>query len=228
MRAKTSPTLLNPQSWQSFFRRQAPALLALLALGGIYAVLSREMTIGPRWLLIGLIAMLLIPLVFSLRRGLWRRSRAIGIVILIVVTLAEAASTVFLVTNLIAGGRISDTPHDMALVLLRDAGLIWLFNVLTFALWYWEIDAGGPGIRHREGYHSSDFVFPQLTMQRPEQAAWGPHFIDYLFLAFNTSTAFSPTDTLVLSPRAKLLMMTQSLISLAVLAIIAARAINTL
>ena len=111
---------------------------------------------------------------------------------------------------------------------LRDAGLIWIVNILIFALWYWEIDGGGPGRRHREGYHSSDFVFPQLTLDQKDGPPWCPSFVDYLFLAFNTSTAFSPTDTLVLSRRIKLLVMTQSLISLMVLAIIAARAINTL
>ena len=95
-------------------------------------------------------------------------------------------------------------------------------------LWYWEIDGGGPGRRHREGYHSSDFVFPQRTLDQTAGPPRCPHFVDYLFLAFNTSTAFSPTDTLVLSRRIKLLVMTQSLILLMVLAIIAARAINTL
>ncbi len=94
--------------------------------------------------------------------------------------------------------------------------------------WYWEIDGGGPSRRHAEGYRSEDFVFPQSSLEQLSGVPWIPHYVDYLFLAFNASTAFSPTDTLVLSVRAKLLMMIQSLISLVVLAIIAARAINTI
>jgi uncharacterized membrane protein len=208
--------------------RHGPALLALVGIGGIYLLLSPSLSLGPRGLLLGLIVALLVPMLLSLRRGLVRMTRTLGLALLGVVTLAEAASAILLVLSLAATSqRTSQLPHETALGLLRDAALIWLVNVLTFALWYWELDGGGPGKRHHEGYHSADFVFPQLTLNQPDPA-WNPRFVDYLFLAFNTSTAFSPTDTLVLSRRAKWLMMTQSLISLMVLAILAARAINTL
>jgi uncharacterized membrane protein len=146
-----------------------------------------------------------------------------------VITVGEALSTGALVAGLLGTSlRISDLPHETALGLLRDAALIWLVNTMTFALWYWELDGGGPSRRLHQGYASRDFVFPQKAGPAADDQRWCPRFIDYLFLAFNTSTAFSPTDTLVLSPRAKLLMMIQSLISLVVLAVIAARAINTL
>jgi uncharacterized membrane protein len=116
-----------------------------------------------------------------------------------------------------------------ARVLLQGAALIWVANVLTFAVWYWEIDGGGPARRHRAAHEPTDFLFPQVAAADPELAkGWSPRFVDYVFLAFNTSTAFSPTDTLVLSRRAKALMMIQSLISLLVIAVLAARAINTL
>ena len=209
--------------------RHWPAMLAVLAIGGIFALISAPLSPGPRGLLLGLIVVLLIPLTLSLRHGMVRMTRTLGFIILAVVTCAEAASASFLVINLTMQPlATSDMPHTVALLLLRDAGLIWIVNILIFALWYWEIDGGGPGRRHREGYHSSDFVFPQLTLDQKDRPPWCPSFVDYLFLAFNTSTAFSPTDTLVLSRRIKLLVMTQSLISLMVLAIIAARAINTL
>jgi len=173
-------------------------------------------------------ALLLVPMLLSLRHGQIRMTRMLGLVLLGIVTFAEGASAILLVIGLVATPeRTNQLPHDIALALLRDAALIWLVNVLTFALLYWELDGGGPGKRHHEGYRSHDFVFPQLTLDRPVPA-WTPHFVDYLFLSFNTSTAFSPTDTLVLSLRAKGLMMAQSLISLMVLAILAARAINTL
>ena len=135
--------------------------------------------------------------------------------------LALITSVVFLLTQLLDG-------RTHAPALLRDAALIWVANVLTFALWYWEIDGGGPAKRHRDGYASRDFVFPQVTIGLATDAPWYPGFVDYLFLAFNTSTAFSPMDTAVLSARAKILMMLQAMLSLLVLAVLAARAINTL
>jgi hypothetical protein len=118
--------------------------------------------------------------------------------------------------------------------LLVSAGSLWMTNILVFALWYWRLDAGGPhGREARPGHHEGSFLFPQMTMPPEAKMAadlddWSPNFVDYLFLAFNTSTAFSPTDTPALTRWAKVLMMLQSLISLAVLALLAARAVNIL
>ena len=129
--------------------------------------------------------------------------------------------------------------------LLRAAVALWFANVLVFALWYWKLDAGGPlGRESATGKIESAFLFPQMltnnepgaqeakkdSVKDPVQVdpRWTPHFMDYLFLAFNTSTAFSPTDTAVLSRWAKVSMMLQAIISLAIIAIIAARAINIL
>ncbi len=129
-----------------------------------------------------------------------------------------------------------DTPQT----LLRSALALWITNILVFALWYWKLDAGGPlGRDHRTGRLDSSFLFPQMMGQNQNEledqgteahidANWSPHFMDYLFLAFNTSTAFSPTDTAVLSRWAKVGMMLQSLISLAIVVLIAARAVNIL
>ncbi len=109
---------------------------------------------------------------------------------------------------------------------------IWLSNVLVFASWYWRFDAGGPHVREaRDAHTSGAFLFPQMTIPEGSQLAdptWKPEFLDYLFLAFNTSTAFSPTDVPVLGRWAKALMMVQGSISLASIAILAARAINIL
>src|SRR5262249_22660725 len=123
---------------------------------------------------------------------------------------------------------------ESARALLLSASSIWLANLLVFALWYWRLDAGGPHGRDARVAHTSGaFLFPQMTMT-PEaknatgQSRWSPTFMDYLFLAFNTSTAFSPTDTPALARWGKALMMLQSLISLTVLALLAARAVNIL
>jgi len=137
------------------------------------------------------------------------------------VTVAVVAS-VFLLVSSSFGGRTS------APVLLQDAALLWVINVVTFAVWYWEIDGGGPSLRHREEHHSEDFLFPQMNLGDKAARDWSPGFLDYLFLAFNTSTAFSPTDTAVLSRRAKVLMMVQALLSLLILAVLVSRAINAL
>jgi uncharacterized membrane protein len=99
--------------------------------------------------------------------------------------------------------------------------------VVTFAVWYWSIDGGGPAQRHREEHVSEDFQFPQMNSEGKTTRVWSPGFLDYLFLAFNTSTAFSPTDTAFLSQRAKVLMMVQALLSLLILAVLVGRAINT-
>jgi hypothetical protein len=109
-------------------------------------------------------------------------------------------------------------------------------NVLVFALWYWRLDGGGPYRRdQRAGHETGAFLFPQMTRDgeqgweaTEDGERWSPLFVDYLFLAFNTSTAFSPTDTPVLSRWAKVMTMIQSSISLAVVVILAARAVNIL
>ena len=111
--------------------------------------------------------------------------------------------------------------------LLRDATLLWVINVSTFAVWYWEI-GGGPARRRAEEHRSEDFLFPQMNLTTEAARAWHPRFVDYFFLAFNTSTAFSPTDTAFLSRRAKVLMMVQPLLSLVILALLVGRAINVL
>jgi hypothetical protein len=118
--------------------------------------------------------------------------------------------------------------------LLLSATALWFTNILVFALWYWRLDAGGPhGRDSRLGHPEGAFLFPQMTMSpetkaAADQVAWSPNFLDYLFLAFNTSTAFSPTDVPVLARWAKVLMMLQSLISLTVIVLLAARAVNIL
>ena len=131
------------------------------------------------------------------------------------------ASLFFLIEGL---PKHTESPKD----LLRSAAALWITNVLVFALWYWKLDAGGPGRRERtRGCLDSSFLFPQMINQE-ERSEWSPEFVDYLFLSFNTSTAFSPTDTAALSHWAKIGMMLQSLISLTIVALLAARAVNIL
>jgi len=185
------------------------------------------LTIGPDWLLLALVTGLAIPATIMKRWGYVMVGQSLGYAVNGLVTLAMLVSLGLLVSRLPAH---KETP----LQLLIAASALWTCNVLVFACWYWRMDAGGPHQRDLFNCHTDGaFLFPQMllspeTREQMGESEWRPGFVDYLFLAFNTSTAFSPTDVPVLSRWAKALMMIQSSISLATIAILAARAINIL
>ena len=199
-----------------------PAFLAMLSAAGVFWALPEPLSIGPSWLLVAVIFVLLIPIVISHRRGYFKITRMLTFAALGLITLAMIASLVFLVEGI-------PSHREMPTALLRSALALWITNILIFALWYWKLDAGGPlGRDHSRCKIASAFLFPQLSSDHKEFDGWSPHFLDYLFVAFNTSTAFSPTDTAVLARWAKLLTMLQALISLSILVLLAARAVNIL
>lgn len=199
-----------------------PATVALLVVGGLFALVSDRLTVGPSWLPLVVVLVVAVPLTIATLQGRHDWRRRLAFLELGATTLAVAGSAILLVQQLLAGS-VDPAP------LLFGAAVIWAANCVTFGIWYWEIDGGGPGKRHRDGHVSSDFLFPQLQVgDGTSSGGWWPGFIDYLFIAWNASTAFSPTDTLILSQRAKVLMMMQSLISLVTIAVLAARAINTI
>jgi uncharacterized membrane protein len=204
-----------------------PAWIAVLAVGGLYTALPSYLTIGPRWLFLGTLLVLLVPVVISHFRNHQVLNRVFGFTVTSIVTLGEIVSVILLLEAL---PTHKETPSE----LLLSAASLWITNILVFALWYWRLDAGGPHGRDLQpGHQDGAFLFPQMAMHPEAKSAadeqeWSPNFVDYLFLAFNTSTAFSPTDVPVLARWAKLLMMLQSLISLTVLALLAARAVNIL
>jgi len=199
-----------------------PAIVAMLAAGCMYWALPERLSVGPGWLLLAIVFVLVIALVISYRRGHYNVARILTFTATGAITVAMVASLAFLIEGI---------PHhrDSAQTLLRAAVALWVTNVLIFALWYWKLDAGGPLNREtRRGRLDSSFLFPQMLSEDPANPPWSPNFMDYLFLAFNTSTAFSPTDTAALSRWAKAGMMLQSLISLTIVALLAARAVNVL
>ena len=198
-----------------------PAAVALLAVGALYAAVSTELTPGPRLLVPLLVALLVAALMSAHVGGRRRLARRFALALVALVTVAVATSALLLILVSLGGGA-------PAPALLGDAALIWAMNVVTFAVWYWEIDGGGPASRHRDRHYSEDFLFPQMAQGGDVARGWSPGFVDYLFLAFNTSTAFSPTDTAILSRRAKVLTMAQSVVSLAVVAVLIGRAVNAL
>jgi uncharacterized membrane protein len=138
------------------------------------------------------------------------------------VSLANVASLALLLVTLLNGSQRAGTQ------LLFAATQIWFTNVLVFALWYWELDRGGPSARMRRNHREPDFLFPQMSTPGAAPAGWTPRFPDYLYVAFTNATAFSPTDTLPLTVWAKLLMLVQSFASLLTVALVAARAVNIL
>ncbi len=202
-----------------------PAVIAAIASGGLYLSVPERLTPGPSWLLLVVVFIILIPTVLTHRLGITKLNYIFGTLLTGIITAAMIWSLAVLISGLPAK---KENPTD----LLRAAGALWICNILVFACWYWRLDAGGPHSRDLRRFHTCGaFLFPQMTLpphSKMLKANWKPGFVDYLFLAFNTSTAFSPTDVPVLSRWAKSLMMVQSSISLGTLAILAARAINIL
>ncbi len=225
---KPDPLLSSPNR-QKVLRglliQRLAAALGILSLGVLYLFLSDRLVPAfiPRWLPLLLDGILVLPLVYSVathRHLSQKLIRTLGFLLAGIATLAVVASIVLLLVTL----PTRATKDSISLV--RDAAILWVSNILVFGLWYWELDGGGPLKRHKANHKAIDFMFPQQV--DGDTDGWAPHFIDYVFLAFNTATAFSPTDTPPLSRSAKVLMMLESIISLIIVAGIAARAINIL
>lgn len=203
------------------------AILALLAIGGIYLALPRDLVIGPIWLVPAVIVILLVPTVVSHRVGGQSVNRSLGIIISGITTLALIGSVILLVRTL-------PTQRESPLQLLRSGGLLWLTNVIVFALWYWRLDGGGRTLRHKQKkFGSTSFLFPQMQIPHDERdqfecVRWRPLFIDYLFVAFTQSSTFGPTDAPLLARWAKVFSITQISISLTIVVLLISRAVGVL
>ncbi|PYK17129.1 MAG: hypothetical protein DME55_10865 [Verrucomicrobia bacterium] len=203
------------------------AVLAFLAICAIYLALPRNLVLGPIWLLPTLIVVLLVPTVVSHRVGRHSLNRTLGFVINGLTTLALIGSVILLV-------RALPAHREPPLQLLRSGGLLWLTNVIVFALWYWRLDGGGPTLRQKEKkFGSTSFLFPQMQIPHDERGQfecvrWRPRFIDYLFVAFTQSSTFGPTDAPLLARWAKALAMVQILISLTIVVLLISQAVGVL
>jgi hypothetical protein len=203
------------------------AVLAFLAICAIYLALPRNLVLGPIWLLPTLIVVLLVPTVVSHRVGKQSLNRTLGFVINGITTLALIGSVILLV-------RALPSHRESPIQMLRSGGLLWLTNVIVFALWYWRLDGGGPTLRQKEKkFGSTSFLFPQMQIPQDERgqfecARWRPRFIDYLFVAFTQSSTFGPTDSPLLARWAKVLAMVQILISLTIIVLLISRAVGVL
>jgi len=198
---------------------------AVLAAIVLTALLPDAVRAGPRWLLPLIEGVLLAALIAGDPGRISRRSRALralSIALVAVLVLGALWATVLLIDDLIHGGTETNSASD----LLEAGTVVWVSNNIAFALLYWELDGGGSAARahHLPTHHG--FAFPQQLTPTIASAHWRPRFIDYLYLGFTNATAFSPTDTMPLAPWAKIAMAVQSLISLALLGLVVARAVN--
>jgi len=195
------------------------AILALVAIGVLYALLPTKISIGPSWLLLAIEGVFLLPFAIAMltnRRVSPVTLRVGSMILLGIVTITLAVGI---------GHMILTLSKDLkGLALLYSGLLLYTFNVLVSALWYWEIDGGGPEERRQSDHQAADFLFPQQMGEN--EGNWAPHFFDYLYVAFTGATAFSPTDTMPLSHRAKFLMMLEAMLALILISFIVSRAIN--
>jgi hypothetical protein len=216
---------------------------AVLTAAALYATLPTKFVVGGtsggvfgvvRWLMPALTVVLLVPLALTVPNQRFLRSateraaalrvsrRVASMAVIALISAANAGAILLLVHYLVAGA------HTDARLLLRAGIHMWCMNVIVFALWFWQLDGGGPiGRRlHPDGGGARDFLFPQQTLE--EARGWQPGFLDYLYLAYTNATAFSPTDAMPLSNWAKILMLVQSAASLLLAIMVVARAVNIL
>lgn len=202
-----------------------PATLAVVVALVIDARLPDRLTPGPQFLVPALELILLMPLVVATPSRITHESRnlrGLSIALIALVNAANAASLILLVRFLLHGGQANGR------ALIRAGIGIWVTQVLVFALWYWEIDRGGPVARTQVEHGPPDLLFPQMQDPTLTVGLWWPQFWDYLYVSLTNSTAFSPTDTLPLTVKAKMIMSAQSLVSLTTIAIVGSRAVNIL
>ena len=218
----------------------ARASIAMIA-GLQMLFVNQHLTFGPKWLSpaveLALLAPLSVATAWTHQRagqasephhwvriaGYRRMVRRLALVLTILVMGINFEALIAVVRALLATGK-GPSGHS----LLIDALNIWFTNVVVFALWFWNIDAGGPASRGVSLKTSPDFLFPQMLGSGDEDPGWSPGFIDYFYVSFTNATAFSPTNTMPLSPLSKLLMALEAAVSLLTVGLVAARAVNIL
>jgi uncharacterized membrane protein len=202
-----------------------PVQLTILAAIGLQLALPKRLAAGPSWLIPSLEAVLLIGMFLATPRILEyehpRRRR--GALALTAFVSAANVYSLAALTHYLLHHNVSKGNE-----LIVSGILIWLTNFLIFGLWYWELDRGGPGKRASGNDQAPDFLFPQMNDDRIEPSGWRPQFIDYLYVSLTNAAAFSPTDTMPLTPMAKSIMGVQSIVSLVTIGLIVSRAVNIL
>lgn len=201
-------------------------VVLMLAVVALQLLLPTNLTGRSSYFVQAVELVLLLTLVIANPRRLNKRHpglRVTGFALLGIATLANGYAAIRLIDDILTGQAGSN-----AAGIIATGANVWITNVLLFAFWYWELDRGGPAARAVDPNPLPDFLFPQMTVDNRLFDDWEPRIIDYLYVSFTNSTAFSPTDTMPLSRWAKMAMMVQSALSLVIVALIVARAINVL
>jgi len=199
--------------------------LAVVVALALQLLLPAHLVLGPRFVVPVIEGLMLIGLSITTPEKYSKHSRsrrATAVVLIVLTSVANAASLFLLVHYLTSGGKADGKE------LITAAVNIFITNIIAFGLLYWEIDAGGPVSRHSEKPELPDFLFPQFSAKELAHPQWIPTFVDYLYVSATNATAFSPTDTLPLTHRVKILMLGQALVSLITVALVTARAVNIL
>ena len=207
--------------------RRWPMAITLLVAMALPFLLPPKYSLGPRWILPVVEALLLIALVVADPGRIDRRSdfiRALSIGLVVILVGGAAVATVRLVVDLIRGGPETNSPTQ----LLQVGSLTWVYVLITFCFLYWELDGGGPEARARAAPEFPDLAFPEHLNPQMARPGWQPEFFDYLYLAFTNAVAFSPTDVMPLARWAKLAMSIEAVASLIILGLVIARAVNIL
>jgi hypothetical protein len=205
-----------------------PVALAIAAAAVLHVALPAKYRVNPPWVapavLLGLLAALIIGDPGRIdRQRTWLR--VVTGVMIACLTAANLLAAVHLFHDILTNNKLY---ADNATGLLATGGVIWITNVIAFGLWYWDLDRGGAAARAHHPQANPAFIFPEMLHTDYVAVTWVPKFVDYLSLAFWTATAFSPTDVSAVRPWAKLLMITEAVVSLGIGALVIARAINIL
>ena len=205
-----------------------PVVLTIAVAAVLHVALPSRYRIQPSWLVPTVLLVLVAALVVGDPGRIDRQHpwlRAGTAIVIAAITLANLVAAIRLVHDLLTNDK---TFTNNANGLLATGSVIWLTNIITFALWYWDLDRGGAAARARQHNQDPAFVFPEMQHTSVVPQPWTPRFLDYLSLSFWTATAFSPADVSPVKPWAKLLMMVEAAASLALAALVIARAINVL
>ena len=204
-----------------------PMALAIVAVVALLVALPDRIRLGPAWSAYIAGALVLVPLIAVMvakEKSRWLRiERRVTLVVFAAVIGESLVNLGYLIDEVLYHSRKVD-----GLQLFTSSVALWVTNILAFSLIYWQTDRGGPESRLRHSRTPSDWRFPSEGQQAQALPAWRPGYVDYLFIAYTTSTAFGPADVLPLTKRAKLMMMLESIISFVTMVVIASRAIGIL
>jgi hypothetical protein len=209
-----------------------PVLVALIVAILMQRVIPVRYTVVPRWPLITMEALLVVILLIINPVRLTRSTKVgavASVLLLAAITIDNSASAIVLDYNIVTG-KVSNNPE----VLLGSGAAVFITNIIVFGVWYWEMDLGGPFGRaapldeRNPKRRYPDFLFPQMDVRHIAPDQWEPRFLDYLYVSITNVMAFSPTDTMPLTHRAKAMMTVQALVAVSTIALVFARAVNVL